>query len=60
MVPRIIGMTAAPRMKKTKVGAVNTTTMSLNPIRCAVVVEVAAQQVTHNKTYWLNIPGYIT
>ena len=44
-------MTAAPRMKKTKVGAVNTTTMSLNPIRCAVVVEVAAQQVTHNKTY---------
>ena len=53
MAPRIIGVTVVPNMRRTKVGAVITTTRSFNPKRCAVVVEVAAQQVTHNETCFI-------
>ena len=42
MARRIIGETVATNMHKTYIGAATITTLSFNPRRCAVFVEVAA------------------
>ena len=49
MVSRTIGMTDVPNMQITYIGAVTITTMTFNPIQCAVHAEVEKEQVTSNE-----------
>ena len=49
MVSRTIGMTDVLNMRITYIGAVTITTMTFNPIPCAVRAEVATEQVTSNE-----------